>query len=438
MTEKKEPKRVDLKNYPTLKKFDEYYKDEKNLKKLNIFYKKPNVDAQKCQIDFDSFDKKYHLKKYSEPNPTEKSKPQIPEELNNNLIKNLGVSKKYDFSKISQDDLNYYLLLVNYYHEKVNGGNIFIKGVNGPIEKALELLKQCQYNTRLALAKILYPVMDRMGGLEEFQNQSAIPQGRDSSSIKNVELEKNKKIKNNNELVIQQKKSIKNSPLIYLTFALNDLIGADKAQRENWIKYIIEQVNNKIDYKNLKVLMEIAAKMRLELPEDINKEIKNSEQLSKRIKNELDSKESDLEGLKNLYSIAQTQKVQTDEFHNLKKIIEQGEAWEKNVDNISGKIVEFKELESLNNEAKELPFELDQKKFKELTDRYNYAQEWLGKYNSLPKASKAKNFNNKNSEHKIKSLDVLEEMIKSATEEIKFTSYEVKLLEKNYNFLKET
>ena len=239
MTEKKEPKRVDLKNYPTLKKFDEYYKDEKNLKKLNIFYKKPNVDAQKCQIDFDSFDKKYHLKKYSEPNPTEKSKPQIPEELNNNLIKNLGVSKKYDFSKISQDDLNYYLLLVNYYHEKVNGGNIFIKGVNGPIEKALELLKQCQYNTRLALAKILYPVMDRMGGLEEFQNQSAIPQGRDSSSIKNVELEKNKKIKNNNELVIQQKKSIKNSPLIYLTFALNDLIGADKAQRENWIKYII-------------------------------------------------------------------------------------------------------------------------------------------------------------------------------------------------------
>ena len=438
MTEKKEPKRVDLKNYPTLKKFDEYYKDEKNLKKLNIFYKKPNVDAQKCQIDFDSFDKKYHLKKYSEPNPTEKSKPQIPEESNNNLIKNLGVSKKYDFSKISQDDLNYYLLLVNYYHEKVNGGNIFIKGVNGPIEKALELLKQCQYNTRLALAKILYPVMDRMGGLEEFQNQSAIPQGRDSSSIKNVELEKNKKIKNNNELVIQQKKSIKNSPLIYLTFALNDLIGADKAQRENWIKYIIEQVNNKIDYKNLKVLMEIAAKMRLELPEDINKEIKNSEQLSKRIKNELDSKESDLEGLKNLYSIAQTQKVQTDEFHNLKKIIEQGEAWEKNVDNISGKIIEFKELESLNNEAKELPFELDQKKFKELTDRYNSAQEWLGKYNSLPKVSKSKNFNSKNSEHKIKSLDVLEEMIKNANEEIKFTSYEVKLLEKNYNFLKET
>ena len=60
MAEKKEPKHVDLKNYPTLKKFDEFYKDEKNIKKLNIFYKKPNIDAKKCQIDLDSFDKKYH------------------------------------------------------------------------------------------------------------------------------------------------------------------------------------------------------------------------------------------------------------------------------------------------------------------------------------------------------------------------------------------
>ena len=351
MTEKKKPKHCDLKNYPMLKKFDEYYKDEKNIKKLNIFYKKPSIDAQKCQIDFETFDKKYHLKEYSEPNPDNKTDSINPEDPNNDMVKNLDVSKKYDFSKISKEDLNYYLLLVNYYHEKVYGGNIFVKGVNGPIEKALELLKQCQYNTRLALAKILYPVMDRMGGLEDFQNQSIIPQVRDSSSIKNIDLEKNinlqnekinQKKSNNNELVIQQKKLIKNSPLIYLTFALNDLIGADKTQKKNWLKYIVDQVNNKIDYKNLKVLIEIAIKMRLELPDDINKEIKNSETLSKKIKNELDSKESDLDALKALYGISQTQKVQTDEFHNLKKIIEQGEAWEKNVENISDKIVELK------------------------------------------------------------------------------------------------
>ena len=437
MAEKKEPKHVDLKNYPTLKKFDEYYKDEKNLKKLNIFYKKPNIDTQKCQIDLDTFDKKYHLNKYKEPNSENKETKEKPTEPDKNIIQNLGVSKKYDFSKLSSEDLNYYLQLVNYYYEKVYGGNIFIKGVNGPIEKALDLLKQCEYNTRLALAKILYPVMDRMGGLEEFKNQHSIPQGRDSSSI----IEKNmniKNIKNNNELVIQQKKLIKNSPLIYLTFALNDLIGADKAQKENWLKYIIEQVNNKIDHKNLKVLIEIAKKMRLDLPEDINKEIKNSEILSKNIKNELDSRENDLDGLKQLYSISQTQKVQTEEFYNLKKIIEQGEAWEKNVENIKGKIIEFKELESLNNEAKELPFELNQDTLKELTERFNQAQEWLWKYNLLPKFSKTKNFNNKHSDNKIKSLDVLEEMIKVANEEIKFTSSEVKLLEKNYNFLKET
>ena len=195
MTEKKEPKHPNLKNYPNLKKFDEYYKDERNLKKLNIFYKKPNIDVQKYQIDLDTFDKKYHLNKYSQPNPDKSNSPK-PENINDNVINNFGVSKKYDFSKVSTEDLNYYLQLVNYYYEKINGGNIFVKGVNGPIEKALELLKQCQYNTRLALAKILFPVMDRMGGLEDFQNQPTVPSNIDSSSIKNLDIDKNKDLKN--------------------------------------------------------------------------------------------------------------------------------------------------------------------------------------------------------------------------------------------------
>ena len=100
MTEKKEPKHPNLKNYPNLKKFDEYYKDERNLKKLNIFYKKPNIDVQKYQIDLDTFDKKYHLNKYSQPN-SEKSNSPKPENINGNVINNFGVSKKYDFSKVS-------------------------------------------------------------------------------------------------------------------------------------------------------------------------------------------------------------------------------------------------------------------------------------------------------------------------------------------------
>ena len=40
---------------------------------------------------------------------------------------------------------------------------------------------------------------------------------------------------------------------------------------------------------------------------------------AKNIKNELDSRDSDLDRLKSLYSIAQTQNVITEEFHNLKK-----------------------------------------------------------------------------------------------------------------------
>ena len=75
MNDKKEQKIDDLlKNYPNLKKFDEFYKDQKNIKKLNIFYKKPNVDLLNCQIDFDQFDKKYNLNKYSHKNEKEEKK----------------------------------------------------------------------------------------------------------------------------------------------------------------------------------------------------------------------------------------------------------------------------------------------------------------------------------------------------------------------------
>ena len=450
MTEKKEAKIDDLlKNYPNLKKFDEYYKDEKNLKKLNIFYKKPNVDKESCQIDFNEFDKKYNLNNYSKK--VEKDKDNT-----NNIINKLKVTKKYDFSKLSKDDLNYYLTLVNYYHEKIYGGNIFVKGVNGPIEKALELLKQCQYNTRLALAKILFPVMDRMGGLAEFQNPSSIiPQAMDTrkdlneksmeieedknnkQNIKETDVKKNIKI--NNELVNKQKKLLKNSPSIYLSFALNDLIGADKDQKENWLKYIIAQVKNKVDYKYLKTLIEIANKMKLELPDDINKEINNSETLSLKIKRILEDKEDELNELKDLYGIAKTQKVQTDEFYNLKKIIDQGVLWEQKVNNIIDKCVEYKELESLYNEAKNLPFIIEENLYKEINGRYIGIQNWFEQYSKLLKSSKNKSNNKSNYENKTENLlAYLENMINSANNILKFTSSEVKLLMKNYEYLNNT
>ena len=139
----------------------------------------------------------------------------------------------------------------------------------------------------------------------------------------------------------KQKKSLKNSPSIYLSFALNDLIGADKAQKEKWLKYIIDQVNGKVEFKKLKTLIEIANKMRLELPDYIIKEISNSETLSNKIKKYLENKDHDLDGLKDIYDIAKTQKVQTDEFNNLKKIIDQGELWEQKLNNILNKCVEY-------------------------------------------------------------------------------------------------
>ena len=429
----KEPKSEDiLKNFPTLKKFDEFYKDEKNIKKLNIFYKKPNVDKEKCQIDFNEFDQKYNLNKYSKK-----------EENSSNITSKQKVVKKYDFSKLSKDDLNYYLTLVNYYYEKVYGGNIFIKGVNGPIEKALELLKQCNYNTRLALAKILFPVMDKMGGLAEFENPSlVIPQAMDSRNLKEIS-EKNKIEKNiiiNNEILNKQKKSLKNSPSIYLSFALNDLIGADKAQKENWLQYIIDQVNNKVEYKTLKTLIELSNKVKLELPEDIIKEINLSEMLSNDIKKHLEERDQNLNELKDLYDISKTQKVQTEEFNNLKKIIEQGEIWTQKAKDITDKCVEYKELESLYNEANNLPFEIDPVLYQKIDDRYNKAQKWFELYSKLPKYPKNKSGGKKydNNNKSENTLNLLQKMINSADEILKFTSPEVKLLIKNYEYLNET
>ena len=448
MSDKKEMKNEDsLKNYPNLKKFDEYYKDEKNLKKLNIFYKKPNVDKESCQINFNEFDKKYNLNQYSKNKEKEKDESNI-----NNIVNTLKVTKKYDFSKLSKEDLNYYLCLVDYYHEKIYGGNIFVKGVNGPIEKALELLKQCQYNTTLALAKILFPVMDRMGGLSEFQNPSLIiPQAMDSKKDLNEkkmdieeekkskeEIKENEKKKNTKltkELVNKQK--ISNLSL-YLSFALYDLIGADKAQKEKWLQHIKDQVNNKVEYKNLKTLIEIANKMKLSLPDDIIREINNSENFSHKIRKFLENKEKDLDELKDIYDIAKTQKVQTDEFNNLKKIIDQGILWEQKVNNIKNKCVEFKELEALYNEAKNLPFEIDSELLNEINDRYDGAQKWFELYSKLPKSSKNKSNYKSNYEKTDNLLIFLKKLIDTAKDTLKFTSSEVKLLISNYNYLNET
>ena len=51
--------------------------------------------------------------------------------------------------------------------------------------------------------------------------------------------------------------------------------------------------------------------------------------LSNEIKKHLEEKDQNLNELKDLYDIAKTQKVQTEEFNNLKEIIEQGEIWVK-------------------------------------------------------------------------------------------------------------
>ena len=299
----------------------------------------------------------------------------------------------YDFTKISKEDFKYYMKFINYYSQEIGLENIYLKGVHSPILKGLDLLKSCDYDINKALSKILFPVMDRMKCLE--------------SSNKNK---------------------------MYLTCALHELIGADKNEKKKFLDYLFLRLENKIDLKDLEILIEAGMKMKIEIPSIVKKEIENSYKFSKILKQYLSNKNNELSTITNLYEISKTFKVQTDQFSKCGELIKKAENLKLKVKEIYNTTVQYKTLQTLYNELKNLPFKFEGEKFENLKKRFESAQEWQHIYNSLPKHSKTRQNNNSNNHGERSSLQTLKKMIETA-HVINFRSNEVEILERNYKSL---
>ena len=354
-------------NYPLLRKWDEYFKDSKNSDNLIFIYKPPRIDKKNCQVNFDELKEKKDLK--------------------------IKLNKKYDFSKISKEDLDYYLKFIQYYKNQTNLENMYLKGVHSPEGKALDLLKQCNYNINEAMEKILFPVMDRMSCLD----------------------------------------NCKKDKFLFLSSALHDLIGANEKEKEEWLIYINNRLNNTIEKKELEKLIDIGKKMKAEIPFNVQREMKSAFTFSKMIKGCLSNKNNTLNDINQLYEISKTFKVQTEDFENTGELIKRAKLFEKKIYDIHNQTVQYKNLQTLYHEGKNLPFKFEGDLYIELKKRFESAQEWHRIYSCLPKHSKTR-AQNLNNQCERSSLNFLGKMIETA-HKVNFTSNEVETLEKTYKLL---
>ena len=355
-------------SYPVLKKFDDFYKERKNLQNEMYVYQPPRVDRTLYQVDLSKITK-------------EVSQPPL--------------NKKYEYlSKVSKEDLDYYMKFIEYYDKKAGNDNIYLRGVHSVEERALTLLKSCGYDINMAMSKVLFPVMDRLNCLDHSKKDKSL----------------------------------------YLTSALNELIGANAAEKEEWIKFMIGRLNKKIGLEELEIYKEKGKKMKIEIPSIIESEKKCAMLLSKKIKQYLAEKNNTINEIKHLYEISRTYKVQTIEFSSAGDLINKAENWKTRVKEIEKQCVPYKTLQTLYNEGKALPFKFEGNIFEDLKDRFERAQEWHRLFNCLPKHSKTRQQGSAQVHRS--TLECLKKMLDTANI-VNFTSSEVECLKKNYELLDE-
>jgi hypothetical protein len=348
----------------SLKNFDEYYKDSKNVENEIYHYHPPRV-SMSYQVDLTLLDKI--------------------------LNRHPGFEKIYELDRISKDELNYYLQFVSYYRNDLEA-NCLLKGVADFELNALDLLKKCNYDINLSLRKILFPCLDICGAAE------ANTPGFD--------------------------------PLVYVNSALNDLIGSNIHEKQQWLEYVRGRVEEGIDILELQELIELANKMKIEIPDFILEEIEKTLNFSKLVRRHLNEKNS-LTDIYGLLEESKKFKVRTEEYSTLAEVIEKAHAWVTKVNELADSAINYKVLQSLYQEGKYLPVELEQ--FNHIDKRYHKAYTWQEKYKALPKHSKTRQNNSKEERCSLSHLAVL---LKEA-DDINFTSHEVASLKTNYCKLRE-
>src|SRR5690606_10226569 len=120
-------------------------------------------------------------------------------------------------------------------------------------DAALDLLKESNYDINLCISKILFPCLEID---EELFNHD-----------------------NNKEKI-----------MFFVNSALNSLIGSNIHDKEQWLEYVNRRISEKVDYSDLYNLLELASKMKIDIPKHITLEIKRSQDYSAFIRQQLNEK----------------------------------------------------------------------------------------------------------------------------------------------------
>ena len=66
------------------------------------------------------------------------------------------------------------------------------------------------------------------------------------------------------------------STSIYVNSALNDLIGSNIQEKEQWLEHVKSQVIKGVEYSELQSLLDLGTKMKIDIPDFVLQEIQNS------------------------------------------------------------------------------------------------------------------------------------------------------------------
>ena len=80
--------------------------------------------------------------------------------------------------------------------------------------------------------------------------------------------------------------------MIYVNSALNDLVGSNIQEKQEWLRYVEERINNTIDLAELQVLLELGGKMKIDIPDLVTNEIEKSFSFAKTVRRHLSEKNS--------------------------------------------------------------------------------------------------------------------------------------------------
>ena len=274
-------------------------------------------------------------------------------------------------------------------------GAPLLKGASMFDKKAFQVLKDNNYNIKLAMKKILFP-------------------------LRTILEENNSEVEDD----------------LYVNSSLNDLIGSNIQEKNEWTSFISQRLETDIQYSELQKIIEAGAKMKVDIPQFIQEKIQTSLKFSKIIKKCLIEKSETTASLEGFLKESENYTIKTEEIQYLDELIRKAKQWELKSEEVAENIVQYKTLQNFYKEGKSLPVKLSN--FEKVKEKYHHAQRWQGEFKQTPKHSKTRQQNNSTKKQAATdsrgNLRNLQKLIEDA-EKTKFTCHEVESLNLNYEKL---